>query len=85
MPAEVLDYVDSKKNCEDIALNMLITAISGAPPAHVQAENVLDYGTYHGISTLTGHGESRSDCINDLGAILGHIPLLERRYSFGHL
>jgi hypothetical protein len=80
-PTEIHDYVDSKRNCEDIALNMLITGISGAAPVHVHSEAVWDYGTFQGISTIEGHGESRSDCVNDLAALLGRVTLADSKLS----
>lgn len=77
-PREVKDHIDQHKNCEDIAMSMLVANYtrqqtgSPAPPIYVEG-SVSDRGLIGGISTGTGHMTTRSECLTVLTAILkGH-------------
>lgn len=35
LPSEVIDYVERNKNCEDIAMNFLISDVTGKSPLKV--------------------------------------------------
>ncbi|CAM9507516.1 unnamed protein product [Discosporangium mesarthrocarpum] len=70
---EARAYVDANRNCEDIAMQMAVTAASGLPPVLAFAP-VSDRGLLGGISTGEGRGKwwkaphavKRSKCISDL-------------------
>ncbi|CAM9358382.1 unnamed protein product, partial [Ectocarpus sp. 13 AM-2016] len=49
-------YVDSHRNCEDIAMQMAVTSVSGLPPVAAFAP-VVDIGLFGGISTGEGSGK----------------------------
>lgn len=60
----VKKLVDETKNCEDIAMNSLITVKSGLPPTSIRKADRLrqDLGSQAGISTGKGHYKKRSYC-----------------------
>eukprot|EP00547_Thalassionema_nitzschioides_P009545 CAMPEP_0194224790 /NCGR_PEP_ID=MMETSP0156-20130528/38159_1 /TAXON_ID=33649 /ORGANISM="Thalassionema nitzschioides, Strain L26-B" /LENGTH=356 /DNA_ID=CAMNT_0038956493 /DNA_START=349 /DNA_END=1419 /DNA_ORIENTATION=- len=70
-PRQILDYVDKNKNCEDIAMAMLVanytksTLGESSKPIYVEGR-VTDKGIFGGISTLSGHHMTRSRCLTDL-------------------
>lgn len=68
LPHEVHAYVDEHLNCEDIAMNMLVTGMSGEAPTLVEAAKIQDYGWQKGISIKDPktHTIARSQCIGDL-------------------
>lgn len=74
--ADVRAYVDSHRNCEDIAMQMAITSVSGTAPVATFAP-VEDIGLLGGISTGEGSGKwwqaphavKRSGCLADLNEI----------------
>eukprot|EP00903_Cladosiphon_okamuranus_P008537 g8196.t1 len=69
-------YVDVHRNCEDIAMQMAVTSVSGLPPVAAFAP-VVDIGLFGGISTGEGsgrwwqapHAVKRSRCLADLNEI----------------
>jgi len=72
IPAQAKSYVDELKNCEDIAMQILITSVSQKPPVYVQnpmwyywLAKWRGYGVT-GISTNSGHLDVRGRCITDL-------------------
>lgn len=74
MPASVRDYITINRNCEDIAMSFLVANVSGAPPIWVKGK-ILDFGS-SGISSLGGHTEKRSECVNRFVEEFGHMPLV---------
>ena len=50
MPASIRTYIDEKRNCEDIAMQYLISNYTGLPPLYVKG-HLSDYGALGGIST----------------------------------
>jgi hypothetical protein len=75
LPQEVRDHVDQHKNCEDIAMSMLVANYtkykSGKQPAYpIYTEgSVDDRGLFGGISTGSGHMMTRSGCLSTLTQI----------------
>jgi hypothetical protein len=74
-PQEIKDHVDQHKNCEDIAMSMLIANYTklqtGSPADPIFVEGaVSDKGLFGGISTGGGHMSTRSDCLTVLTAIM---------------
>lgn len=77
MPASLLEFVKRERNCEDIAMSFLVANATLAPPIWVKAR-ILEIGST-GISSLTGHKEHRSNCVNYFTTIYGHMPLVSTR------
>jgi hypothetical protein len=80
MPASIRALVDVERNCEDIAMQFLISNSSKLPPIYVRGQ-LKDLGTLNGISTsqnvLTAeHMGSRSDCLDLLVGKYGMNPLI---------
>ncbi|RUP48306.1 glycosyl transferase family 64 domain-containing protein [Jimgerdemannia flammicorona] len=77
LPPKIHKYVDDNLNCEDIAINMMATGMTGSLPQVVDSHGLRDFGTSKGISTQAGHMRERSKCIADLiGMFNGTDPLL---------
>uniref|UniRef100_A0A0D6QV88 Glycosyl transferase 64 domain-containing protein n=1 Tax=Araucaria cunninghamii TaxID=56994 RepID=A0A0D6QV88_ARACU len=74
MPAAIREYVISERNCEDIAMSFLVANATGAPPIWVKGK-IFEIGST-GISSLKGHSERRTRCLNDFVALFGHMPLV---------
>ncbi|XP_022156919.1 glycosyltransferase family 64 protein C4 [Momordica charantia] len=74
MPASIRDYVSKNRNCEDIAMSFLVANVSGTPPIWVKGK-IFEIGS-SGISSLGGHNERRSECVNRFVEEYGGMPLL---------
>lgn len=74
MPASIRKYVTRSRNCEDIALSFLVANATGAPPIWVKGK-IYEIGST-GISSLGGHSEKRSHCVNRFAAEYGRMPLV---------
>eukprot|EP00252_Welwitschia_mirabilis_P002863 TRINITY_DN12885_c0_g1_i2.p1 TRINITY_DN12885_c0_g1~~TRINITY_DN12885_c0_g1_i2.p1 ORF type:complete len:346 (+),score=39.60 TRINITY_DN12885_c0_g1_i2:354-1391(+) len=74
MPAPIRDYVIRERNCEDIAMSFLVANATGAPPIWVKGK-IFEIGS-SGISSLKGHSERRTRCLNDFVFLYGHMPLV---------
>ncbi len=79
MPQQVRDYVDHNRNCEDIAMQFLVSNASSLAPIYVKG-SLEDLGILGGISTSqniakAAHISARSACLNDLTKIYGRNPL----------
>jgi len=80
MPAAIRDMVDRERNCEDIAMQFLISDRTQLPPVYVKG-SLRDLGVLNGISTSkaivsAGHMDRRSACLNDLVAMYQRNPLV---------
>lgn len=80
MPPAIRNMVDEKRNCEDIAMQFMISNITKLPPIYVKGR-LEDLGALNGISTSksvvgAGHMDARSQCLNDLVKIYGGNPLV---------
>ena len=85
-PKEIKEHVDMHRNCEDIAMSMLVAnytkyqnsnknnnnaKMTALPARPFYAEGrVSDVGLFGGISSGTGHFATRSDCLTQLTDIL---------------
>eukprot|EP00638_Chattonella_subsalsa_P004974 CAMPEP_0117746040 /NCGR_PEP_ID=MMETSP0947-20121206/7720_1 /TAXON_ID=44440 /ORGANISM="Chattonella subsalsa, Strain CCMP2191" /LENGTH=420 /DNA_ID=CAMNT_0005563309 /DNA_START=325 /DNA_END=1587 /DNA_ORIENTATION=+ len=81
MPSEIRNFVDDKKNCEDIAMSFMVANETGMPPIYVRG-NLKDYGVFNGISTTKwsngGHMKERNECLNKLVQFYdGKMPLVK--------
>ena len=76
VPEQAKSYVDELKNCEDIAMQILITSVTQRPPVYVQnpmwyywLAKWRSFGVT-GISKNTGHLDVRGRCITDLSRMM---------------
>ncbi|XP_021842091.2 glycosylinositol phosphorylceramide mannosyl transferase 1 [Spinacia oleracea] len=74
MPASIRDYVTRERNCEDIAMSLLVANATAAPPIWVKGK-IHEIGSY-GISSLQDHSSKRHKCLNDFVSLYGNIPLV---------
>ena len=82
MPGEILAFIDANMNCEDIAMNFLVSALHGQPPIHIN-HVTTDYGVEQvdGISTKNKHSATRTVCMNEFARIMRRNPLVSRSSS----
>lgn len=72
---EVLQYIDDRRNCEDIAMQFVVANHTrGAPPVWVQAR-FTDYGQKSGISQGEDHARERGACVGRLVKEFGSLCL----------
>jgi glycogenin glucosyltransferase len=81
LPQKIHKYIDDNMNCEDIAMNLLVSGMTGSKPSAVLL-HVDDFGTTSGISIKGGHLISRSQCMTDLIRLFGKDTLLYNREVF---
>jgi glycogenin glucosyltransferase len=81
LPPRIHRYIDDNMNCEDIAMNLLVSGMTGSRPAAVLL-HVDDFGTTSGISIKAGHLTSRSQCMTDLIRLFGKDTLRYNREVF---
>jgi len=84
----VRDFVDKRRNCEDIAMQFLIANVTRLPPIYVHG-HLGDLGALGGISTNqdvihAGHMQERSDCLNQLEKLYGKLPLVPSHIVVNH-
>lgn len=76
MPAAIRDWVDAHMNCEDIAMNFLISAytheaaVKVTPRKHFKCPN-CDKSIWNN----TDHFQRRNDCLNYFVDVFGFMPL----------
>ncbi|XP_074584593.1 glycosylinositol phosphorylceramide mannosyl transferase 1 [Curcuma longa] len=74
MPKSIRQYVTKYRNCEDIAMSFLVANTTGAPPIWVKGR-IFEIGS-SGISSLGGHSDKRTHCLNLFTTIYGEMPLV---------
>ncbi|KDP44815.1 hypothetical protein JCGZ_01315 [Jatropha curcas] len=74
MPTSIREYTRKNRNCEDIAMSFLVANATGAPPIWVKGR-IFEIGST-GISSLGGHNEKRTQCVNRFVAEFGRMPLV---------
>jgi len=75
---KIREYIDEHFNCEDIALNYLVSSLTGWGPLEATGFEVYhNQSPKQGISTKPGHLEARSQCLNDFVDIFGCMPLVD--------
>lgn len=80
---KIRSYVDSKLNCEDIAMNFVTSMLSCSGPLLVKGrDKYFNFEPATGISRKPGHLENRNKCLNDFEGILGFMPLINEA---GHI
>ena len=75
MPATIRSLVDTERNCEDIAMQFMISNSTNLSPIYVKG-HLRDLGVFSGISTSANvaqakHMDARSKCLNELTKIYG--------------
>ncbi|KAK9478342.1 glycosyl transferase family 64 domain-containing protein [Lipomyces japonicus] len=81
LPDNILKYVDDLINCEDIAMNFLISGVTNQPPFHVVSEEVYDFGLEHGISSNPNHWRVRGECVQQITNLFERNTLLSVKGS----
>ncbi|KAI8710447.1 Glyco-transf-64 domain-containing protein [Fusarium sp. LHS14.1] len=73
--------IDKRFNCEDIALNFMVSMLTCNSPLQVSGlEDPVNEGPKDGISTKPGHLTKRNECINDFYKLIGYMPLQDSTY-----
>ncbi|KAI5474379.1 glycosyltransferase family 64 protein [Pseudohyphozyma bogoriensis] len=80
LESSVHRFVDMGMNCEDIAMNMMVSARTGAAPVCVDVTTLSDFGTKNGISLNDPAFKTRRDeCVEKLVELFGKDTLRTRR------
>ncbi|KAL6960284.1 GDP-mannose transporter [Sarracenia purpurea var. burkii] len=74
MPSSIHGYITEQRNCEDIAMSLLVANATGAPPIWVKGK-IHEIGSSE-ISSLKGHTERRDKCLNEFVSFYGTMPLV---------
>ncbi|CAH1438713.1 unnamed protein product [Lactuca virosa] len=74
MPTSIMEYVKRNRNCEDIAMSFLVANATGAPPIWAKGK-IYEIGST-GISSLGGHSDKRTECVNRFVSEFGKMPLV---------
>ncbi|KAG6041143.1 hypothetical protein E4U41_005867 [Claviceps citrina] len=70
-------YVDEHFNCEDLAINYLVSMLTGEGPLLVKGRDpYVSFVPEKGISSKPGHMEVRDQCLNDFNELFGCMPLV---------
>ncbi|XP_070209496.1 exostosin-like 3 [Littorina saxatilis] len=81
MPQAIRDKVDQYTNCEDIAMNFLVSHITRKPPIKVTSRWTFRCpGCPNTLSSNDTHFEERHQCMNFFVSVYGYMPLLFTQY-----
>ncbi|SPP90194.1 blast:Exostosin-3, partial [Drosophila guanche] len=81
MPQAIRDKVDENMNCEDIAMNFLVSHITRRPPVKITSRwSFRRRGIKSSLSQRPKHLEDRHKCINFFSQVFGYTPLLNTQY-----
>ncbi|EZA60195.1 Exostosin-3 [Ooceraea biroi] len=81
LPQAIRDKVDEYMNCEDIAMNFLISHITRKPPVKVTSRWTFRCpGCPVSLSEDDTHFQERHKCINFFSQVFGYTPLLNTQY-----
>uniref|UniRef100_A0A182T8P1 Exostosin-2 n=1 Tax=Anopheles maculatus TaxID=74869 RepID=A0A182T8P1_9DIPT len=78
MPGNIKEWVDEHMNCEDIAMNFLVSNITNKPPIKVAPRKKFkcpECTNNEMLSADLNHMTERSACINRFAEIYGTMPL----------
>ncbi|CAK8684115.1 exostosin-like 3 [Clavelina lepadiformis] len=77
MPSPIRDTVDEFMNCEDIAMNFLVSHMTRQPPVKVTSRWTFRCpGCPMALSQSQEHFEERHKCINRFVKVFGYMPLV---------
>jgi hypothetical protein len=75
---QIREYIDKVFNCEDLALNMVVSMLTCSGPLLVRgSEPHVNYDPQAGLSRNPSHMETRTKCLNEFSKILGSMPLVD--------
>lgn len=81
MPQAIRDKVDEYMNCEDIAMNFLVSHVTRKPPVKVTSRWTFRCpGCPQQLALDTSHFDERHKCINFFVEVYGYMPLLYTQY-----
>lgn len=81
MPSAIRDHVDSVQNCEDIAMNFLVSHLSRKPPIKTTSRWTLKCPTCsESLFKEDSHFNKRHECIRLFTKIYGYNPLRFTQY-----
>uniref|UniRef100_A0A8C6WDU8 Exostosin-like 3 n=1 Tax=Neogobius melanostomus TaxID=47308 RepID=A0A8C6WDU8_9GOBI len=81
MPQPIRDMVDEYINCEDIAMNFLVSHITRKPPIKVTSRWTFRCpGCPQALSHDDSHFHERHKCINFFVKVYGYMPLLYTQF-----
>ncbi|RWS10488.1 exostosin-3-like protein [Dinothrombium tinctorium] len=81
MPSSIREKVDEYMNCEDIAMNFLVSHITRKPPLKVTSRWTFRCpGCPVSLFQDDSHFQERHRCINFFAAIYGYNPLLNTQF-----
>jgi len=81
MPSEIRTMVDDYMNCEDLAMNFLISHITRKPPVKVTSRWTFRCpGCPVSLSEDDSHFQERHVCMNHFAKVFGYMPLLYTQY-----
>nr|CAD7462930.1 unnamed protein product [Timema tahoe] len=81
LPQAVRDKVDEYMNCEDIAMNFLVSHITRKPPVKVTSRWTFRCpGCPVSLSEDDTHFQERHKCINFFTQVFGYTPLLNTQF-----
>ncbi|KAF4528806.1 hypothetical protein B566_EDAN017309 [Ephemera danica] len=81
MPQAIRDKVDEYMNCEDIAMNFLVSHITRKPPVKVTSRWTFRCpGCPVSLSEDDTHFQERHKCINFFTEVFGYTPLLNTQF-----
>ena len=76
MPEQIREYVQTKMNCEDIAMNFLVSQLSEQTPMKIGERNAFKcYKCEESLSSKLDHYERRSECLQHFGNVYQSLPL----------
>lgn len=81
MPQIIRDKVDEYMNCEDLAMNFLVSHITRKPPIKVTSRWTFSCPNCPvSLWNDKTHFEERSKCINFFVKVYGYMPLLRTQF-----
>ncbi|XP_034101913.1 exostosin-3 [Drosophila albomicans] len=81
LPQAIRDKVDEYMNCEDIAMNFLVSHLTRKPPVKVTSRWTFRCpGCPVSLSEDDTHFQERHKCINFFSQVFGYTPLLNTQY-----
>uniref|UniRef100_A0A8C4NFZ2 Glycosyl transferase 64 domain-containing protein n=1 Tax=Eptatretus burgeri TaxID=7764 RepID=A0A8C4NFZ2_EPTBU len=81
MPRAIRDLVDEYTNCEDIAMNFLVSHITRKPPIKVTSRWTFRCpGCPQALSHDESHFRERHKCINFFVRVYGYMPLVYTQF-----
>ncbi|KAK3375559.1 family 64 glycosyltransferase [Lasiosphaeria ovina] len=82
IPTLIREHADEVFNCEDLAINYVVSMLTCTGPLHVMGkEHYKNQDPKGGISTTGGHMSKRHNCLNVFEKIVGFLHLVQQMGS----